>query len=145
MDANWQSSDDFSIAYALLRMTLGVNICMHGTSRLLAGLDKFVGSMMKMFQGTVLPTFLVVPFAYALPWLEAALGFLLIIGLRTREALVLGSLLMVALTFGSALRQDWDAAGIQLLYSVVYCGLIAALRHNRFSVDRLLSPGKGHE
>ncbi|MGB8985679.1 MAG: DoxX family membrane protein [Candidatus Sulfotelmatobacter sp.] len=131
-----RSPDDLSLAYALLRVTLGLNIFMHGTSRLLAGVGNFVSWMIKMFQNTVLPTAVIVPFGYALPWLEAGLGLLIIIGLRTREALVAGALLMLGLTFGTALRQDWDVAGIQLLYSVVYAALIAALRHNSLSVDQ---------
>src|SRR5277367_6616197 len=100
--------DDSSLAYALLRITLGLNIFMHGTSRLLAGIGNFVSGMIKMFQNTVLPTAVVVPFGYALPWLEVGLGLLIIIGFRTREALVAGALLMLALNFGTALRQDWD-------------------------------------
>ena len=127
--------DDSSLAYALLRITLGLNIFMHGTSRLLAGISNFVSGMIKMFQSTVLPTAVVVPFGYALPWLEAGLGFLIIVGFRTREALVAGALLMLALTFGTALRQDWDVAGVQLLYSAVYAALIATLRYNRLSLD----------
>ena len=128
--------DDSSLAYALLRITLGLNIFMHGTSRLLAGIGNFVSGMIKLFQSTVLPTAVVVPFGYALPWLEAGLGFLIIVGFRTREALVAGALLMLALTFfGTALRQDWDVAGVQLLYSAVYAALIAALRYNSLSVD----------
>ena len=71
-----------------------------------------------------------------MPWLEAGLGLLIIVGFRTREALVAGALLMLALTFGTALRQDWDVAGVQLLYSAVYAALIAALRYNRLSVDQ---------
>ena len=128
--------DDSSLAYALLRVTLGLNIFMHGTSRLLGGISNFVSGMIKMFQNTVLPTAVIVPFGYALPWLEAALGLLIIVGFRTREALVAGALLMLGLTFGTALRQDWDVAGIQLLYSVVYAALIAALRYNSLSVDQ---------
>jgi len=130
--------DDPSLAYALLRLTLGLNICMHGTTRLLAGVGSFVAGMVKMFQNTLLPGAIVQPFGYFLPWLEAAIGFLIIIGLRTREALVGGAVLMLALTFGTALRQDWEVAGIQLLYSVVYAILIAALRYNSLSVDRRL-------
>ena len=128
--------DDSSLAYALLRVTLGLNIFMHGTSRLLGGIGNFVSGMIKMFQNTVLPTAVIVPFGYALPWLEAGLGLLIIIGFRTREALVAGALLMLGLTFGTALRQDWDVAGIQLLYSAVYAGLIAALHYNSLSVDQ---------
>ena len=46
-----------------------------------------------------------------LPAIEALLGLLLLIGLRTRAALVAASLLIMVLTFGSALVQDWPAAG----------------------------------
>ena len=128
--------DDSSLAYALLRVTFGLNIFLHGTSRLLGGIGNFVSGLIKMFQNTVLPTAVVVPFGYALPWLEAGLGLLIIVGFRTREALVAGSLLMLALTFGTALRQDWDVAGVQLLYTAIYAALIAALRFNGLSVDQ---------
>jgi thiosulfate dehydrogenase (quinone) large subunit len=74
-------------------------------------------------------------FGYALPWLEASIGLFLIIGFKTREVLVAGALLMMALTFGTALRQDWEVAGLQLLYSAVYTALIATLRHNSLSLD----------
>jgi thiosulfate dehydrogenase (quinone) large subunit len=140
MDVRPRRPDDRSLAYALLRVTLGLNIFMHGASRLLAGVGSFVTGMTKMFQDTLLPTAVVVPFGYALPWLEAGLGILIIIGLRTREVLVSGALLMLALTFGTALRQDWDVAGIQLLYSAVYAALIAGLRYNGLSVDKRRLP-----
>lgn len=136
MDVRQGWPDDRSLAYALLRVTLGLNIFMHGTSRLLAGIGNFVSGMIKIFQNTALPTTVVVPFGYVLPWLEAGLGVLIIIGLRTREVLVAGALLMLALTFGTALRQDWDVAGLQLLYSAVYTALIAGLRYNSLSVDQ---------
>jgi len=102
MDVRPRHPDDRSLAYALLRVTLGLNIFMHGTSRLLAGVGSFVTGMTKIFQNTLLPKAVVVPFGYALPWLEADLGILIIIGFRTREALVSGALLMLALTFGTA-------------------------------------------
>jgi thiosulfate dehydrogenase [quinone] large subunit len=136
MDVRQHCRDDKSLGYTLLRVTLGLNIFMHGTSRLLTGVGNFVAGMIKMFQNTALPTAVVEPFGYALPWLEAGIGLLIIIGLRTREALVAGALLMLALTFGTTLRQNWDVAGLQLLYSVVYTALIAGLRYNSQSVDQ---------
>jgi len=139
METKRKWPDDLSLAYALLRVALGLNIFMHGISRPLGGVDNFVNSMINMFQNPVLPTAVVVPFGYALPWLEAAIGLLIIIGFRTRVALVSGALLILALTFGTSLRQDWDVAAIQLLYSIVYAILIAALRYNRLSVDEKIS------
>ena len=142
MDASATPDPNFRLAYALLRITLGLNIFMHGVSRLLAGTAAFAAGLTKLFQNTILPASLVVPFAYALPWLESAIGFLIIVGLRTREALVCGAVLMLALTFGAALRQDWDVAAIQLLYSVTYAALIAGLRYNSLAMDEWLFSGQ---
>jgi thiosulfate dehydrogenase [quinone] large subunit len=60
----------------------------------------------------------------------------------TRLALSGGALLMLVLTFGTTLRQDWNTAGLQLIYAVVYAALLACLSANRYSIDRLLQPGK---
>jgi hypothetical protein len=56
-----------------------------------------------------------------------------------RIALVAGALLIVALTFGSTLHQDWDVAGLQLIYAAVYFALLALRQYNLFSVDRAVS------
>jgi thiosulfate dehydrogenase (quinone) large subunit len=135
--------NDYSLAYALLRIALGLNIFLHGVTRLISGPANFVASLTKMFENTILPAALVVPFAYALPWLEAAIGLLILIGLRTRDALVAGSVLMLVLTFGTTLRQDWNVAAIQLFYSVIYAALIASVSHNRLSVDGQLAGATG--
>jgi hypothetical protein len=41
------STADFPLAYALLRATLGVNIAMHGISRILAGVGVFTAALEK--------------------------------------------------------------------------------------------------
>jgi thiosulfate dehydrogenase (quinone) large subunit len=74
-------------------------------------------------------------FAHALPWLEAVIGLLLILGAATRLALSAGALLILALTFGSTLHQDWDVAGLQLIYAAVYAALLVFRDNNAFSVD----------
>jgi thiosulfate dehydrogenase [quinone] large subunit len=73
-----------------------------------------------------------------LPWLEAILGLLVLIGLRTRVALIAGSILLIVLTFGSTLRQDWQSAGLQLIYASIYAALLAFLNNNKCSLDALL-------
>lgn len=73
-----------------------------------------------------------------LPVLEGLLGLLLLVGLRTRAVLIAGSFLILVLTFGSALIQDWSAAGTQLLYALVYSLLIFLHRYDGWSVDRLM-------
>jgi len=132
------SHRDGALAYFLLRATLGVNLCMHGISRLLAGPASFAHSLVALFERTPLPGWLVLAFGFTLPWIEAVLGLLLLSGLRTRLALIAGSVLLVVLTFGSALRQDWQTVGLQLIYSSVYSALLAFRSRNIYALDRFL-------
>lgn len=128
---------DRRIAYALLRATIGMNIAMHGISRLIAGLPAFEGELHRQFAHSFFPAPFLTGFAAFLPWCEAILGFLVLIGFRTREALVGGALLMVVLTFGSCVVQDWSSAGIQLVYALVYALLLSLRGYNGWCVDRL--------
>lgn len=128
---------DRTLAYALLRLFLGVNIAMHGISRLAFGSAKFHAAIETQFAHTPLPHPLIAAFAVALPWAEACLGLLLVVGLFTRVALAAGALLMVVLTFGSSLLQDWQIAGIQLIYALAYFLLLFLLSYNRWSLDQL--------
>jgi thiosulfate dehydrogenase (quinone) large subunit len=114
------STDDLSMAYALLRAMLGVNITMHGTSRILGGVGVFTAALEKQFAATPLPHFAVRAFGSALPWAEASVGLLILVGGATRIALVAGGLLILVLTIGSTLHQDWEIAGLQLAYATVY-------------------------
>lgn len=130
---------DQRIAYALLRIILGVNIFMHGLSRLLAGPAHFVTKITTQFAPTSLPHWSLTGFAILLPWVEALLGLLLLLGLWTRFALIAGSLLMLILTFGSTLIQDWGIAGLQLTYAIAYFGLLFLLRYNQYSIDEAIA------
>jgi thiosulfate dehydrogenase (quinone) large subunit len=127
-----------ALAFLLLRLTLGLNICMHGVSRIFSGPAAFAYSLVPMFQRTPLPAWSVHLFGLILPWSEALLGFLLFLGFCTRLALVTGSLLIVVLMFGTTLREDWITASIQLIYAVVYAALLALVRWNYYSLDRLV-------
>ena len=130
---------DVTRAYVLLRIALGLNICLHGVARWAAGLRNFAASLLPMFQKTPLPTWSVFSFGYVLPIVEATVGACVLFGFQTRRALISGSVLMLVLMFGSTLRQDWPTVGIQLTYSLVYSLLLAGIRFNSYSIDRQLS------
>jgi thiosulfate dehydrogenase [quinone] large subunit len=123
------------LAYFLLRITLGVNILMHGLARILSGLSPFAAGMVKQFASTPMPPTLVHAFAIALPWSELFIGAFILVGLWTRTALVLGALEIFILTFGVSLTQNWSVAGVQLIYAVVYAVLLASAEYNRWSLD----------
>jgi thiosulfate dehydrogenase [quinone] large subunit len=129
---------DAALAYFLLRVTIGINIFTHGLSRILAGPSRFADALVPAFQHAPLPPGFVHLFALALPWVESAVGLFVLIGIRTRLALVAGSLLILTLTFGATLNQDWESAGLQLIYAAVYASLLAFRHYNTFSIDALL-------
>ena len=129
-------------AYALLRITLGTNIAMHGLSRLIAGSNAFSAKLTEQFAHAPLPPTLVQLFGQSLPWIECLFGLLLLIGLRTRAALIGGALLILVLTFGSSLIQDWQAASTQLLYAAIYAALLFFLPLNGWSIDSVLQRRK---
>jgi thiosulfate dehydrogenase [quinone] large subunit len=129
------SNSDEKIAYALLRAVAGTNLLMHGVSRLLAGPDGFAAHLTTQFAHSPLPEWIVRGFGTALPPIEGLIGLLLLIGLKTRWALIAASLLMLVLTFGSSLVQDWSAAGTQLMYALVFSVLLFLRRYNSWSLD----------
>jgi thiosulfate dehydrogenase [quinone] large subunit len=130
--------DDRALARALLRVTLGINLLVHGLVRM-PKLAAFAGGMVRDFGPTFLPSQAVHGFARALPFAEAVLGTLIAVGLWQRSALAAGALLMLALIFGTALLQRWDTLTQQMIYSLIYAALIATLSWDRWSVDALRS------
>jgi len=131
--------NDKPLAYALLRTGIGVNMVIHGMVRI-PKLGAFSDWMVGQFGKTMLPAPLVKSFASALPFAEAAIGLLLILGLFTRHALIAAGLMIIALTFGSCLIENWEAAAFQLIYLIVFTALLA-LREagNSISTDQFLS------
>jgi thiosulfate dehydrogenase (quinone) large subunit len=131
---------DASLAYAIFRLTFGVNICFRGVARIfILGLDNFAAGMMKQFSATAFPPAFISTFAHTLPWIETALGIMLILGLKTRLALIIGSLMMTCLTLGTMILQDFTLAWLQLTYAIAFFLLLAARAWNVISLDAVLA------
>ena len=69
-DAIGLDASDERIAYALLRVAAGVNLLMHGVSRMLAGPANFAGKLVDQFAMTRLPPWSVWGFGLVLPSVE---------------------------------------------------------------------------
>jgi thiosulfate dehydrogenase [quinone] large subunit len=132
------SFNNKSLAYALLRISLGVNFAGHGLIRIYNGVGTFASTTAEHLAKSPLPHGLTLSFSYAIPFLEAILGLTLILGVFTRAALICGAVFMMALTIGVTSNQQWDIAGQQLLYSVVFFLLLFFLDENTLSLDNAL-------
>ena len=124
-------------AYAIFRVTLGLNIFMHGFVRILTGRTAFEIQTEKLFTATFLPAGQVHFFLSVLPYIEAAAGALMLLGLFTFWALVAGALLMLVLIFGTGARQDWATVGLQTTYGLFYYFLISRNGDNWLALDCL--------
>jgi thiosulfate dehydrogenase (quinone) large subunit len=133
---DWRS--DASVAYAILRLTLGVNIGLRGIVRIAHGPAAFAQGIVKQMEATILPASLVHAFAATLIWVEAGVGILLVLGLQTRLALIVGGLMMTLLTFGTMQIENFQNAWLQLTYAFVLFALLALRSWNLISVDALL-------
>ena len=83
MSESWEQR----MAYVLLRVAMGVDFLGHGTIRLLHGNVAFAQGMVKQMTETPLPSAFVYGFGWILPFVEFAIGVLLVAGLWTRWAL----------------------------------------------------------
>lgn len=130
--------DNKAIAYALMRLALGINFFGHGFFRILSGVTAFAAHTAENMNKGPLPHTLTLSFGFCIPFVEVTLGVLLILGLGTRFALIVGGLFMAALTFGTTSVQNWAGAGDQLVYSAVFFFLLWLLEANTISLDGFL-------
>lgn len=92
-----------------------------------------------------IPEWLLNSLGFGIPFLELLAGFLVLIGLRTREALMALGLLLIVTTYGHALQQplfDIDGHTFTRLALIVLL-LLAPAGSNRFSVDGLVARRRG--
>ncbi|HEV2576787.1 MAG TPA: DoxX family membrane protein [Acidobacteriaceae bacterium] len=117
---------DQRIAYLLLRVIAGMDFFGHGFARIFTGthLGGFAHWMVGDMAKAPLPASLVLVIGYVVPWVELAVGLMLLFGVGVRFALVTALLLMLLLMFGITMKQDWTVAGQQLLYSLVLAVLL---------------------
>jgi thiosulfate dehydrogenase [quinone] large subunit len=137
-----RKASDIVIAYTILRLSFGANILLHGLSRILNGRPAFLAYLNHYFEHAhfISPGMLPM-FGAVLPWVETALGLLLMLGLFSRFTLIVGALVMTGLVIGTNLAQDWLVSGLQLPYCFIYYYLLIHLEQNRVSLDSMFGIG----
>lgn len=113
---------DFKTVFFFLRLPLAISLLGHGLVRL-PKLQAFSNWMVTSMEKSAIPIVLLIPFSYALPIIEAALGILLLLGFKIKYMLYAGLVLMSILIFGSASIENWPAIEAQLLHSFYLFGL----------------------
>lgn len=124
-------------AYTILRVALGLNIFMHGFTRLNNGTEQFRNALLKEFAGSFFPVKALELFARFLPIAEFITGLLLLTGLFTQAAIISGSILMLFLIFGKSLKSDWQTVSFQMIYVACYAALSYSGNNNTISLDNL--------
>ena len=113
----------------LLRFGLGIDMLLHGVVRI-PNLDAFVAHSSAGFKTSFLPEVLVTYFLYVLPFIEAIIGLLILVGGKASQlGFVAGGFLMAILLFGTASHQAWDVASQQVIYLVAFA--LALMFHDR--------------
>lgn len=132
-------ASNVAIAYAILRLSFGANIMLHGVSRLLNGRPAFLAYLTHYFEHAhLIPASSLPAFGAVLPWVETIVGLLLMIGLFSRFIMIFGALVMLCLVVGTNLAQDWLVSGLQLIYCFLYYYLLVHLDENTISVDAMM-------
>ena len=114
--------DPRTAAVALGRWCFGVLFFFAGIGKL-GSVSGFTGYLAKQFEKTWLPPMLLNIFGHVLPFLEVALGALLILGLFRNATLFAASLLLIALMFGQMLLAQPQV----VFFNAAYAFMAAAL------------------
>jgi thiosulfate dehydrogenase [quinone] large subunit len=138
LDTNSKSAGsptNLQIGYFFFRVLVGVNLFFHGFMRVLTGVSAWEIPQAATFTDTFLPMPLVHLSLYSIPYIEVALGALIILGLFTRWALIGGLTLMLMLLFGHLVRQNWSGAHTIMHYGLYYWILLALLGQSWMALD----------
>jgi len=133
---------DASLAHTGLRLILGVNIALHGLTRL-PELGAFAKKIADLFAATLLPYELTLVIAHAIPVAEALIGLAICVGFRLRWGLFAGLCLIGTLTFGTCLRQAWETAGAQLVYGIAFWILLFRHEDAAWTLDAWRAEASG--
>lgn len=133
---------EYTAAFLLLRLFLGLRTLLAGIEKFEAGgrysFANYYENMGRMAQGitgaSFLPLWMTRTFAHSLGYVLLLLGVALLLGVKTRAALILSGLVYVGLSFGLMAVQEGEGVawlGVQVSMIV---GALLLVRYDRFAV-----------
>jgi thiosulfate dehydrogenase (quinone) large subunit len=128
-------TNDRRMGFALLRIMLGINMFGRSLVRI-PQLDGFASGMADNFADTILPGSFVYVYAFIIVFTEAVIGVLLILGWKTRWALLTMGVLLITLAFGQILQQSFGTVANILIYAIAVSFLLFNTKYDHFGIDR---------
>ncbi len=136
-----ESVNDRRAGFALLRFMLGINMLGRSIVRI-PELNQFASGMADNFADTFLPGPFVYVYAYIIVLTETVVGVMLILGWKTRWALVAMSLLLSTLAFGMILQSNFGTVANILIYGIAVSFLLFYTKYDYYGIDRGFSASK---
>ena len=133
---------EFTAAFLLLRLFLGLRTLFAGIEKFeLKGTYSFANyyeNMGKMASGitgaSFLPLWMTRNFAHSIGYVLILLGAALLLGVKSRTALVLIGLTYVGLSFGLMAVQEAEGVAWLAIYLGLIVGALVLVRHDRFAL-----------
>jgi len=110
----------------LIRLMFGMIFFVFGLEKLIA-LTKTIEATGRTFDDTWMPRAIIGAFLYILPFIEITLGLSFLVGYKYRMMLVITGILLAILTFGLAVRGDYEMVSRNLVYFFI---LLIGLWHS---------------
>lgn len=114
----------------ILRLAMVTIFGVAAFSKFKMGLGVSSNYIVESFKATWLPSWLVVPYAAVLPFVEAAITFWLLSGIKLREAWVFTAVVLISLAFGLMVTQQPMAANVYM-YVLLACTGLYFSRYDR--------------
>lgn len=135
---------EFTAAFLLLRLFLGLRTLLAGVEKFeLKGVYSFGNyyeNMGRMAQGitsaSFIPLWMSRSFAHSLGYALVILGTAILLGVRTRTALLLAGLVYVGLSFGLMAVQESEGVAWLGVHVGLFAGALVLSAHNRFVLWR---------
>jgi thiosulfate dehydrogenase [quinone] large subunit len=133
---------EYTAAFLLLRLFLGLRTLLAGIEKFESGgkysFEAYYANMARMASGitgaSFMPLWMTKSFALALGYLLILFGAALLLGIRTRCALILTGLLYVGLSFGLMAVQEAEGVAWLGMHIGLFAGALVLVKHNRFAL-----------